>query len=91
MAMGRVPAGIDRGRISMKAAGMAAATGIAMSAAADVDMEKATAEAMAAIATDSRMPQRRWAPAAQPTNALPVSGRAFLFARLRMDRVPLLI
>lgn len=89
MAMGRVPAGIDRGRISMKAAGMAAATGIAMSAA--VDMEKATAEAMAAIATDSRMPQRRWVPAAQPTNALPVSGRAFLFAPLRMDRVSLLI
>lgn len=89
MAMGRVPAGIDRGRISMKAAGMAAATGIAMSAV--VDMEKATAEAMAAIATDSRMLRMRWAPAAQPTNALPVSGRAFLFARLRMDRVSLLI
>ncbi|GGH54374.1 hypothetical protein GCM10010975_10860 [Comamonas phosphati] len=73
----------------MKAAGMAAATGIAMIAATGVGMEEAragvkerikegdVAQAMAAIATDSRGAQWRMALAALPGNALPLCGGAF--------------
>lgn len=65
---------------------MAGATGTAMTgatdAAMDMDMEAATAEAMAIIAIDASV-RRCLASAVPSNNALPACGRAFSFARLK--------